>query len=108
MRVAQGPENAAPGQWDTLGPRRMPAADARPLGQNLPDVPLHRAEVREAVAGLMNQDLEPLRAEQFEASEKDWAEPIPSGVQGGNHILTLDEAPGVLPRSDVPEGDIAL
>src|SRR6185503_9367956 len=27
---------------------------------------------------------------------------------GGNHILTLDKAAGVLPRRDVPENDVAL
>jgi hypothetical protein len=27
---------------------------------------------------------------------------------GGDHILTLDEAAGVLPRPDVPEDDVAL
>jgi len=45
--------------------------------------------------------------------------PAPSGANckhdphqsrglGGNHILTLDQAAGVLPRPDVPEDDIAL
>src|SRR5439155_7890064 len=31
-----------------------------------------------------------------------------SGWLGGNDILTLDEAAGILPRSDVPEDDVAL
>jgi hypothetical protein len=48
------------------------------------------------------------QSQRKEGQRQDGAEPIHSGAQSGNHILTLDEAAGVLPRHNVTEGDIAL
>ena len=49
-----------------------------------------------------------LRARQADVTPRDHAQrdrPIKRSL-GGNHVLTLDEAAGVLPRLDVPEEDV--